>query len=76
MTRFIKIAALGLRIRKGCSYHGLSLNIDMDLKPFSRINPCGFEGLKTDQVCHHNATLDMPTVETRLLQQLRRQLTP
>jgi lipoyl(octanoyl) transferase len=40
-----KIAALGLRIRKGCSYHGLSFNIAMDLEPFSRINPCGFEGL-------------------------------
>lgn len=41
-----KLAALGLRIRKGCSYHGLSLNVDMDLKPFSNINPCGFEGLE------------------------------
>jgi len=41
-----KLAALGLRIRKGCSYHGLSLNVDMDLVPFSNINPCGFEGLE------------------------------
>ena len=41
-----KIASLGLRIRRGCSYHGLSLNIDMDLEPFSRIDPCGFSGLK------------------------------
>lgn len=40
-----KIAALGLRIKKGCSYHGLSLNVAMDLEPFSRINPCGFEDL-------------------------------
>jgi lipoyl(octanoyl) transferase len=40
-----KIAALGLRIRKGCSYHGLSLNVDMDLGPFSNINPCGFKDL-------------------------------
>lgn len=40
-----KIAALGLRIRRGCSYHGLSLNVDMDLEPFSRINPCGYAGL-------------------------------
>ncbi len=45
-----KIAALGLRIRKGCCYHGLSLNIDMDLEPFARINPCGFEGLAVTQV--------------------------
>ena len=41
-----KLAALGLRIRKGCSYHGLSLNVDMDLGPFSYINPCGFKGLE------------------------------
>ena len=41
-----KLAALGLRIRKGCSYHGRSLNVDMDLGPFSNINPCGIEGLE------------------------------
>ncbi len=40
-----KIASLGLRVRRGCSYHGLALNVDMDLEPFSRINPCGHEGL-------------------------------
>lgn len=40
-----KIAALGLRVRSGCCYHGLSLNVDMELRPFSRINPCGFVGL-------------------------------
>lgn len=45
-----KIAALGLRIKKGCSYHGLSFNIDMDLKPFSYINPCGYVGLETTQL--------------------------
>ncbi len=45
-----KIAALGLRIRRGWSYHGLSLNVDMDLAPFSRINPCGYPGLETAQV--------------------------
>ena len=44
-----KIAALGLRIRRGCSYHGLSLNVDMDLSPFSAINPCGYEGLAVTQ---------------------------
>ncbi|MFP5431430.1 MAG: lipoyl(octanoyl) transferase LipB, partial [Gammaproteobacteria bacterium] len=41
-----KIASLGLRIRKGCAYHGLSLNVDMDLEPFTRINPCGYAGLQ------------------------------
>jgi len=45
-----KIAALGLRIRRGCCYHGLSLNIDMDLEPFTRINPCGFPNLKAIQL--------------------------
>ncbi|MFM2344304.1 MAG: hypothetical protein RLZZ210_914 [Pseudomonadota bacterium] len=42
-----KIAALGLKISRGCSYHGLALNVDMDLSPFNNINPCGYEGLKT-----------------------------
>ncbi len=45
-----KIAALGLRIRRGCSYHGLSLNVRMDLEPFSRINPCGLAGLAVTQI--------------------------
>ena len=45
-----KIAALGLRVRRGCSYHGLSLNLDMDLRPFSRINPCGYAGLAVTQL--------------------------
>ncbi|MES2624876.1 MAG: lipoyl(octanoyl) transferase LipB [Pseudomonadota bacterium] len=46
-----KIAALGLRIRNGCSFHGVSLNIDMDLTPFQYINPCGYAGLETTQLC-------------------------
>lgn len=41
-----KVAALGLRVRRGCTYHGLALNIDNDLEPFSRINPCGYAGLE------------------------------
>ena len=41
-----KIASLGLRVRRGCSYHGLALNVDMDLEPFDRINPCGYRGLE------------------------------
>lgn len=45
-----KIAALGLRIRNGCSLHGLSLNVDMDLTPFQYINPCGYAGLQTTQL--------------------------
>jgi len=45
-----KIASLGLRIRKGCSFHGLALNIDMDMEPFLRINPCGYAGMQMTQV--------------------------
>jgi len=45
-----KIAALGLRVRGGCSYHGISFNVDMDLHPFSRINPCGYQGLPVTQL--------------------------
>ncbi len=45
--RLAKIAALGIKIRKGCAYHGLSLNVDMDLTPFQHINPCGYQGLET-----------------------------
>jgi lipoyl(octanoyl) transferase len=45
-----KLASLGLRIRRGCSYHGLAFNIDMDLEPFGRINPCGFENLEVTQL--------------------------
>jgi lipoyl(octanoyl) transferase len=45
-----KIAALGLRVRRGCCFHGLACNVDMDLEPFSRINPCGFENLAVTQL--------------------------
>lgn len=48
-----KIASLGLRIRRGCSYHGLALNVDMDLTPFTRINPCGYAGLQMAQLREH-----------------------
>jgi lipoyl(octanoyl) transferase len=45
-----KVAALGLRVRHGCTYHGLALNVDMDLAPFADINPCGYEGLAVTQL--------------------------
>lgn len=48
-----KIASLGLRIRRGCSYHGFALNVDMDLEPFTRINPCGYAGLQMTQISAH-----------------------
>lgn len=54
-----KIAALGLRIRKGCCYHGLSLNIDMDLAPFSGINPCGLEGQAVTRLSDFDIAIDV-----------------
>lgn len=58
-VRDAKIAALGFRIKRGCSYHGLSINVDMDLEPFSRINPCGYEGMKVTQLSEHNIHLSV-----------------
>ena len=49
-----KVASLGLRVRKGCSFHGLALNVNMDLSPFLRINPCGYAGLEMVQTCDIN----------------------
>lgn len=69
-----KIAALGLRVRRGCSYHGLSLNVDMDLTPFSFINPCGFEGLASVQMKDLNPGTNIQDVKKRLIDQLIRQL--
>nr|WP_203142449.1 lipoyl(octanoyl) transferase LipB [Marinobacter mangrovi] len=59
-TQGTKIASLGLRIRRGCSFHGLALNVDMDLEPFGRINPCGLTGMAMTQVVDHapQATFD------------------
>lgn len=66
-----KIAALGLRIRKGCSYHGLSLNVDMDLAPFARINPCGYAGLAVTQLRDQISTsLDRAALMTDVAQRL------
>ena len=68
-----KIAALGLRVRKGCSFHGLALNVDMDLAPFARINPCGYEDLEVTQLAALADISDFGDVEQRLLSHLRRQ---
>jgi lipoyl(octanoyl) transferase len=69
-----KIAALGLRVRNGRSYHGLSLNVDMDLTPFSWINPCGYEGLKTTQLADFGVRESLDAVGARLLGHLQRLL--
>ena len=62
-----KIAALGLRIRRGYSYHGLSLNVDMDLEPFSRINPCGYQGLEVTRLVDLGVHEDLSQVASRLV---------
>jgi lipoyl(octanoyl) transferase len=62
----VKIASLGLRIRKGKSFHGLSFNIDMDLEPFQRINPCGFQGLQVTNLSAFTK-VSMAEVEDRLV---------
>lgn len=67
-----KVASLGLRVRRGCSYHGLALNVDMDLEPFSRINPCGYEGLNVTQLRDLGVQADIGEVEKRLVSLLTR----
>ncbi|EHH2421026.1 lipoyl(octanoyl) transferase LipB [Vibrio parahaemolyticus] len=65
-----KICSLGLRIRKGCSFHGLALNVNMDLTPFLRINPCGYAGMEMVQVSQFNGPIDVETVEKQLIEEL------
>ena len=65
-----KIAALGLRIKRNKSYHGLSLNIDMDLTPFEQINPCGYEGLAVTQLKDLKPTLNLSHIKTDLISHL------
>lgn len=64
-----KIASLGLRVRRGCSFHGLAFNIDMDLEPFRRINPCGFAGLEVTQLSAL-APVEFAAVESHLIEEL------
>ncbi|MDP6375228.1 MAG: lipoyl(octanoyl) transferase LipB [Pseudomonadales bacterium] len=66
----VKIGALGLRVRRGCSYHGLSLNVDMDLEPFSRINPCGFDNLEVTQLSTLAPAAGIEVVREQLLEEL------
>lgn len=62
-----KICSIGLRIRKGCSYHGLAFNIAMNLEPFSRINPCGFKQLEMTQLANFVESIDIKTIEQQLM---------
>lgn len=61
-----KIAALGLRIRRGVSYHGLSFNLDMDLRPFNNIDPCGYQGLQVTQLSDYVSEVEHESVREQL----------
>ncbi|EEX42923.1 octanoate-[acyl-carrier-protein]-protein-N-octanoyltransferase [Vibrio furnissii CIP 102972] len=65
-----KICSLGLRIRKGCSFHGLALNVNMDLSPFLRINPCGYQGMEMVQVSDLGGPARIEDVEQQLIKEL------
>lgn len=65
-----KIAALGLRVRRGCSFHGLAFNVAMDLEPFARINPCGYQGLAVTQVVDCGGPAALPVVAADLIEAL------
>ena len=71
-----KIGALGLRVRNGRSYHGLALNVNVDLTPFSWINPCGYAGLKSARLTDFGIHDDVDAVGSRLLGHLQRLLPP
>lgn len=67
-----KIGSVGLRVRRGCCFHGLSFNVDMDLSPFARINPCGYKNLAVTQLCDliNGNDLDKELVCAQLVQHL------
>jgi lipoyl(octanoyl) transferase len=69
-----KVAALGLRVKHGCTYHGLALNVDMDLGPFAAINPCGYAGLQVTQCRDLGLTESLPRLEQTLAQALLRSI--
>ncbi|MCU7799430.1 MAG: lipoyl(octanoyl) transferase LipB [gamma proteobacterium symbiont of Lucinoma myriamae] len=69
-----KIAALGLRIKKGCSFHGLSLNVAMNLDPFKQINPCGYKNLEVIQLCDYIEEIQLSQVQQKLTCHLSKNL--
>ncbi|AWN74410.1 lipoyl(octanoyl) transferase LipB [Legionella anisa] len=71
-----KIASIGLRVKNGCTYHGIALNVDMDLKPFSGINPCGFEKMEMTQISHFVPAVQMDTVNQHFVQYFLQQFYP
>ena len=71
-----KIAAVGLRVSRGCTYHGVSLNADLDLEPFSRIDPCGYPGLASTRLADLGVRDNISAVQQRLADALSRAVTP
>ena len=71
-----KIAALGIKVSRHCSYHGVALNVDMDLEPFHRINPCGYQGLQTVDLAHCGVSTSWDEAARRLGEMLAARLAP
>jgi lipoyl(octanoyl) transferase len=69
-----KIAALGLKVKNGCCYHGLALNVAMDLSPFNAINPCGYAGMAVTQLSAFDPGVEIASVSAHLIEQLRQHL--
>lgn len=75
-NRESKIASLGLRVRKGCCFHGMSINVDMDLSPFALINPCGYQGMEVSQLkdLSVNCVVDYEEVEAKVIKLISKKL--
>jgi lipoyl(octanoyl) transferase len=75
-VRGAKIAAIGLRVSRGCTYHGLALNVDLDLEPFGRIDPCGYPGLAATRLADLGVSDSIDAVQQRLADALVRAVVP
>jgi lipoyl(octanoyl) transferase len=64
-----KIASIGLRVKKGCTYHGISLNTNMDLTPFSGINPCGFSQMEMTQIAHFYPKIEIESLNRGFIEE-------
>ena len=71
-----KIASIGLRVKNGCTYHGIALNVNMDLKPFAGINPCGFVKLEMTQISHFDPTVRLAEVNEHFVHYFLQQFNP
>jgi lipoyl(octanoyl) transferase len=71
-----KIAAIGLRVSRGCTYHGVALNVDLDPEPFARIDPCGYPGLAATRLADHGVRDSIDAVQQQLADALIRAVTP